>query len=198
MKLVTSLWSQFIMCKNVSYLWGTSKFGAAPFHITSMSSYCNQGCQDNKTSRITTEQTNWFKHKYVLSWQNHEIPTHNSWTRYTVYVTRLPVSWGDRSTTSVERRLRRNSGSRPVAHCFYPLCVRTTVGVSSTDLRHDVPSLQSARPDAARWRRCYKKGTRTMLPRLHVWNLIWRFNTRSGFRGFPHIPIRNSMKNQSM
>jgi hypothetical protein len=63
--------------------------------------------------------------------------------------TSLTWKFGGRKTTSPERRLRLNSGSRRVAHCFYPQYVRKLVGVSSTDLRRDGPVLRGAQ-----WRHC--------------------------------------------
>lgn len=131
--------SHFILWEIFRTSWVTSKFGSEPFPIPSTSNQCKQRRQDSKISNIITEQNEWFEHKNVLPWLNHDVPVHSRWISYTTYVTRLPERWGNRLTTSVERRLRRNSGSRRVAHCFYPQCVRTLVGVSCTDLRRDVP-----------------------------------------------------------
>ena len=67
----------------------------------------------------------------------------SDWQSQGAQFTSLTWKFSGNSTTSLERRLRRNSGSRRVAHCFYPQYVRKLVGVSSTDLRRDGPVLRA-------------------------------------------------------
>jgi hypothetical protein len=67
----------------------------------------------------------------------------SDWQSQGVQFTSLTLKFSGRQTTSLERRLRRNSGSRRVAHCFYPEYVRKLVGVSSTDLRRNGPVLRA-------------------------------------------------------
>jgi len=67
----------------------------------------------------------------------------SDWQWQGAQFTSLTWTFSGSPTTSLERRLRRDSGSRRAAHCFYPQYVRKLVGVSYTDLRRDGPVLRA-------------------------------------------------------
>jgi hypothetical protein len=87
-------------------------------------------------------------YRYVFTQHNRMFRPENNtlfsdWQSQGVQFTSLTLKFSGRPTTSLERRLRSNSGSRRVAHCFYPEYVRKLVGATSTDLRRDGPVLRA-------------------------------------------------------